>query len=465
MTTASKTASARLPDIVGSVNVISDPAQLGVYAVDGIKPGAAARPGTAEEVAEIVKYAAAENLGVIATSARTKLGMGLAPRRYDLAVDMTRLNRIIAYDPRDLTLSVEPGVLLRTLDAALLEHRQFLPMRMPYWNRATVGGTIASGVDTPMRQFYGTPRDYVLGMNFVTGEGAAGKSGGRVVKNVTGYDLHKLMIGALGSLGILTRINFRTFPKPPGTRGFVAAFETADGAVEMRNRIARSALTPLTLEILSPRVAELFISEAAARIDPDAAAPKMLSPVHWTLAASYAGTEKVLERYVTDLGRMANESGAASTAALDDSMRPSVWGRLREFIPIALEASPAAMILKIAAVPMRIKDALAAAVREAEAAALPWAAVARGVGVIYFALLPPGREQAALQRMATAANQIIAAGEKLEANTWIPWCPAELKNSVKLWGAARGDFAEMQKVKKAFDPQGILSPGRYVGGM
>jgi glycolate oxidase len=96
MTTASKTASARLPDIVGAGNVISDPAQLGVYAVDGIKPGAAVRPETAEEVVEVVKYAAAENLGVIATSARTKLGMGLTPRRYDLALDMTRLNRIIA---------------------------------------------------------------------------------------------------------------------------------------------------------------------------------------------------------------------------------------------------------------------------------------------------------------------------------------------------------------------------------
>jgi FAD/FMN-containing dehydrogenase len=364
-----------------------------------------------------------------------------------------------------LTLSVEPGVLLRNLDAALREHLQFLPMRMPYWNRATVGGTIASGVDTPMRQFYGTPRDYLLGMNFVTGEGAAGKCGGCVVKNVTGYDLHKLMIGSLGSLGIITRINFRTFPKPPATRGFVARFETAEGAVEMRNRIAKSALTPLTLEILSPQVAELFMSEVAARIEPDAAAPKMLSPQHWTLTASYAGTEKVLGRYAADLDRMAKESGAAGTAVLDDALRPSVWGRLREFIPIALEASPAAMIVKMAVVPMRIKDALTAAAREAEAAAVPWAAMARGVGVIYFALLPQGREPATLQRLAAAANQIIAAGEKLEANAWIPWCPAELKSSVKLSGAARGDFAEMQKVKKAFDPQGILSPGRFVGGM
>ncbi|HXZ13201.1 MAG TPA: FAD-binding oxidoreductase [Candidatus Sulfotelmatobacter sp.] len=465
MTTASKTAAARLPDIVAAENAISDPAQLGAYAVDGIKPGAAARPGSAEEVAELVKYAARENMGAIATSARTKLAIGMTPKRYDLAIDMARLDRIITYDPHDLTLSVEPGLLLRKMDSALAEHRQFLPMRMPYWNRATVGGTIASGVDTPMRHFYGTPRDYVLGMHFVTGEGARGKSGGLVVKNVTGYDLHKLMIGSLGSLGIITRINFRTFPKPPATRGFLAAFDSADGAIDLRHHIAQSALTPLSLEILSPRVAEIFTSSAAAQVEPEAAPPKMLSPQHWTLTASYAGTENVLERYARDLGRMANESGAASTAVLDDTTRPSVWGRQREFIPIALESSPAAMIVKMAVPPMRMKDALAILAREAEAGGLPWAAMARGLGVIYFALLPQAKSEETLRRMAAAANQILAAGEKLEANAWIPWCPAELKSAVKVWGVARGDFAEMQKVKKAFDPQGILSPGRFVGGM
>jgi glycolate oxidase FAD binding subunit len=465
MSTASKTVAARLPDIVGAGHAITDPAQLGVYAVDGITPAAAVRPGSAEEVAEVMKYAAAENLGVIATSARTKLGMGMTPRRYDLAVDMTRLDRIIAYDPRDLTLSVEPGLLLQNLNTALAEHKQFLPMAMPYTNRASVGGTIASGVDTPLRQFYGTPRDYVLGMHFVTGEGARGKSGGLVVKNVTGYDLHKLMIGSLGSLGIITRINFRTFPTPAASRGFVATFESADGAVALRNRIAQSPLTPLTLELLSPRVAELFTSSAAARIEPSVPQPQMLSPKHWTLAAAYAGNEKVLERYAGDLGRMAKECGAKSTAVLDDTTRPSVWGRLREFIPIALEASPATTIVKMSVLPMRMKEALVAAAREAEAASLPWAAVARGLGVIYFALLPEGRGEEMLRRVAAAGNQILAAGANLEANAWIPWCPADLKSTLKVWGLACADFAEMQKVKKVFDPLGIISPGRFVGGM
>ncbi len=208
-----------------------------------------------------MKFAAAEKLAIVATGARTKLNIGLPPRQYDVALDMTRLDRIISYDPGDLTLSVEAGIPLRKLQSALSEHRQFLPLAVPFMNRATVGGTIASGIDSPLRQLYGTARDYVLGMEFVTGDGIPAKSGGRVVKNVTGYDIHKLMIGALGTLGVITKINFRTFPQPHSSRGFVALFSTSAQAVDMRHLIAQSPLRPLTIELFSPGVADLFSSE------------------------------------------------------------------------------------------------------------------------------------------------------------------------------------------------------------
>ena len=214
----------RLNEIVGAANVASDFAQLAAYEIDRKLPAAAVRPATSEEAAEIVKFAAAENLSLVATGARTKLGIGYTPTRYDLALDMTRLNKVIAYDPGDLTLSVEAGVPLAKIAQLLAEHHQFLPLAVPFSARTTIGGTIASGVDSPLRQFYGTARDFLLGMEFVTGEGVAAKSGGRVVKNVTGYDIHKLMIGALGTLGVITRVNFKTFPMPLGSRGFVARF-------------------------------------------------------------------------------------------------------------------------------------------------------------------------------------------------------------------------------------------------
>jgi len=134
----SKTASSHLPDIVGAEHVSTDPAELGACAVDGRLPSVTVCPGSTEEVIEVVKYAAAEKLALIASGARTKLGIGSPPTRYDVALDMTRLNRIIAYDPGDLTLSVETGTPLRKVAEALAQHRQFLPLAVPFFDRATV---------------------------------------------------------------------------------------------------------------------------------------------------------------------------------------------------------------------------------------------------------------------------------------------------------------------------------------
>ena len=226
MSTTGVIFSSQLASIAGSANVTCDSPNLTAYEIDGKAPAAAVRPGSSEEIAEIVKFALSEKLALVASGARTKLSMGMPPRQYDIAIDMARLARVIAFDPNDLTLGAESGISLREIASLLAEHNQWLPLWRPLRNQATIGGTIASGVDGPLRQFYGTARDYVLGIEFVTGEGACAKSGGRVVKNVSGYDIHKVMIGALGTLGIVTKVNFRTFPVPALMRGFAAAFKS-----------------------------------------------------------------------------------------------------------------------------------------------------------------------------------------------------------------------------------------------
>ncbi len=465
MTTASKTASSRLLDIVAAEHVSTNPAELSACAVDGKLPSVKVCPGSTEEVAEIVKYAAAEKLALIASGARTKLGIGSPPARYDIALDMTRLNRIIAYDPGDLTLSVETGAPLQKVAESLAQHRQFLPLAVPFFDRATVGGTIASGVDTPLRQFYGTARDYVLGMEFVLGEGVRSKSGGNVVKNVTGYDLHKLMIGSLGTLGVITRVNFKTFPMPVSSRGFVATFESLDRAIEMRNRVAQSPLTPMTFDLFSPRVAELFSTPGAERLATSVMPAGVLSPCHWALAIGYSGKENVLSRYEAELRRMAAESAADNVTVLADRVRAAAFAFKREVIPIAIESSPATTIVKISVLSARLKDALIAAIKAADTNQLPWAAMARSLGVIYFALLPADLSEASHRQAVATTNHILAAGASLGANMTIPWCPSEWKSVLKIWGPERHDLAQMQKVKKVFDPLGIFSPGRFIGGI
>src|SRR5580692_2427351 len=394
----------RLSEIVGAANVASDFAQLATYEIDRKLPAAAVRPGSGEEVAEIVEFAASEKLALVPTGARTKLGIGYAPSRYDLALDMTRLNKVIAYDPGDLTLSVEAGVPLAKLAQVLAEHRQFLPLPVPFANRTTIGGLLASGVDSPLRQFYGTARDFLLGMEYVTGEGVAAKSGGRVVKNVTGYDIHKLMIGALGTLGVITRVNFKTFPTPLDRRGYVARFLSAEHAFDSCHRFAQSPVAPLSMEIFSPQVSELFASPAAQRVAESPLPKHIFETDEWAVAVTYSGNEKVMARFIAELGHSTKPINIRGLTLYTEETLLPVWNREREFIPIALASSPATTIVKMSVLPMRMKDALAAARQAAETNDVRWAAMARGLGIIYFAILPSEHSDAHCQRVANVAN-------------------------------------------------------------
>jgi FAD/FMN-containing dehydrogenase len=320
-------------------------------------------------------------------------------------------------------------------------------------------------VDTPLRQFYGTARDYLLGVEYVTGEGVLAKSGGRVVKNVTGYDLHKLMIGSLGTLGVVLRINFRTFTLPENSRTFVALFESAARALDMRNRMAQSSLTPSTLDVFSPSVADLLSSDVAVRYGSGVFPADLLSNKNWALTTGYAGNDKVLARYTAELSRMAQEAGAVGVKELAPGAVPAAFSRTREFIPIALQSSPATAILKISVLPMRMKEMLEVVARIAESNSVPWAAMARGLGVIFVALLPDEKNEEWRRRVTQTADQTINACGSLEGNATIPWCPSEWKSTMKIWGLERADVAQMQKVKRVFDPAGVLSPGRFMGGL
>ena len=479
MTASATTISSRLQAIVGASYVLDQPADCRAWAVDDVIPSIIVRPASAEEVAEVIRFAGAEKLAVIPAGARTKLTIGMPPARYDVALDITRINEIAHYDPGDLTLSVDAGMPLAKLNATLAERGQFLPWLVPYYAQSTVGGTLASGMDSPLRQFYGTARDFVIGAEFVTGEGKQSKSGGRVVKNVAGYDLHKLLIGSLGTLAVITRVNFRTFPAPPASRGFVASFSSAEGALELRRRIAESPLTPLTLDILSPELAQIFATRTPSGNEPpifsangqEPADSKLALPGDWfrardwQLCAAFGGTPEVLERYARDLKRHAQESRATSTSVLDDTTRPTVWGRLRESLPMLIDASAATTIFKVSLLPGHHASAIARLREIAARASLPSALVARATGTIYFAVLPETKNRNVMMQLqqCTAATFEFAADSRDHAT--IPFCPVELKQAVNVWGPACGDFPLMRRVKKTFDPEGVLAPGRFVGGL
>ncbi|HEU5410346.1 MAG TPA: FAD-binding oxidoreductase [Candidatus Acidoferrales bacterium] len=454
MTSSATVASSRLSEIVGAQNVLSDPRELSAYAVGGIIPKIAARPGTAQEVADIVKFAAAENLAVIPTGARTKLGIGMPPTRYDLAIDLTRLDRVISYDPGDLTLSVEPGISLVRLAQILVEHNQFLPLDVPYYERATVGGTLASGVDSPLRQAYGTPRDFVLGMEFVTGEGALAKSGGRVVKNVTGYDLHKLMLGAIGSLGIITRVNFKTFPLPPTTATFIASFSTMQAAAAFNSLIHKSPLRCQSIEMLSPSAVALLGENASPFAD--AAANSFL------VAVRIAGNDAVLARCERDLRTMAESSAGElrGFTRLNASREQHLWTAIREF-PAALLAQTNAVLLKAGCLRSDFSAFFEDTSALAQQRSVKIFHMFRGCGIFYCWIESAGPSS----NLANVCREFLQRAAISGRSATIISCPLELKRRLNIWGPPREDFPLMQQLKRAFDPRNIFAPGRFVGGL
>jgi glycolate oxidase FAD binding subunit len=445
----------QLAQICGESNVVHDPVGLAVYEIDGRFPAAAVQPGSEEEVSEIVKFAAREKLALVVCGARTKLAMGMPPRQYDFALDMSRIQRIIAYDPQDLTLCVESGTPLRTIANALAEHGQFLPLAVPFANRATAGGTIASGVDSPLRQSYGTARDFVLGMQFVTGDSVAAKSGGRVVKNVSGYDIHKMMIGSLGTLGVITRINFRTFPLPRTLSTFVAIFRDSGGACEFRNALSQSALRPRSVEILG----------AAGGAGPEvgAGAEIPLGADKWPVVVSFSGEESVLKRVRSEIEYLAaRHKDMSSLTQVDSDAGKKAMNFVSEFPAAILERFPAAAIFKISTVPTELPG-LANQIASIE---MPWILMMRAIGVAYLALLPANRSASSWLPLKQECARILSHGGKPPwRNVTLPWCPAALKPEIDVWGSPPASLDLMKKLKTVFDPSGILSPGRLMGGI
>ncbi len=199
-------------------------------------------PSDAQELADNLRRLALHDSTITLQGNGSKVRMGGAIQRTDQTVSTAGLTRLIQYEPRDLTISVEAGMLWRDLTAHLAHHHQMVPLDPPFSDTATVGGVVASNCSGPRRRLYGSARDLVIGMRFATLEGKLVDTGGMVVKNVAGLDMGKLMIGSFGTLAAIAVVNFKVLPKPAAERSFLLAFESAADAVAARARFTAGAL-------------------------------------------------------------------------------------------------------------------------------------------------------------------------------------------------------------------------------
>lgn len=452
MSHATVSVAERLADLVGPSRILTDATAITTYEVDGCRPFAVLLPNSAAEIAEILRFASAEHLAVIPVGGKTHLHIGMPPHRYDVAIDICGMNRVLAYEPRDLTLAVEPGITYSDIDRRLQENRQFLPLGAA-GKSATIAGMVAAAADGPLRYAYGTCKDFLLGLEFVTGEGIVSKSGGSVVKNVTGYELHKLFIGSLGTLGVITRLNFRTFPLPLARQMFVISFERHSDAIVFCRQIVNSHLQPKILDVIDPGAAALLADRGAG----------FLSRQSWFVIVQASGQEPVLKRHRQDLASLAATLGAREFLTLDETQRDQLFACLSQFSAIAFETTSVAAVLRIAALPGALTEIVEKVRKVTDQHELACAALIRAHRILYLALMP---EDARLYpKLVSCCRELMQLCLSSGAAAMIERCPAEMKAILDVWPSPGSEFEIARRLKGVFDPHSVLSPGRFRGNI
>ena len=241
-----------LETIVGPQGLLDAAISMREFAIDGIEPRTVVTPADPAELAAVLEYAHRSKFTVIPAGGFSHQHIGATPEQVDIVVRTTRLAAVEHYDAGDLTIGIGAGATIAQLNSLIAPHQQIFPAEVPEPERTTIGGLLATNSHGPLKHSFGGARDWLIGVRFVTADGKLAKAGGRVVKNVAGYDLMKLLIGSYGTLAVIVGASFKLFPAPRRTRTYVAQFATIDEALAFRRRMVQSPLSPLALELVSP---------------------------------------------------------------------------------------------------------------------------------------------------------------------------------------------------------------------
>lgn len=397
-------------------------------AVLGVVPRRAYEPASEDEAREAMRACAAEGLRVAFVGGGTDLGVGAPPAALDAVVRTGRLARIVEHAPADQIVRVEAGMTIAALQRALAPHGQRLALDPPLPERATAGGVVAANAFGPLRTRYGGVRDLVIGASFVRADGVLARGGGKVVKNVAGFDLPRLLVGSLGTLALVTSVTFRLHPIP-----------------QARATVLFPALDPR-------RVRALVRAWTEAQVEP-AAAAALVGPGGWDLAVRLEGFAPGVAQQSDRLLGAAAAAGAAG-ARLDEAAEGALWAR-HDAIRVL-----GAFRAKLSARPADVEGAGAALA--GLLAALPG-----GAGVWYptLGLGYACGDAASPAEVAAAATAARAALAPSGGALVVAAASAEVRARFDPWGAPPSALAVMRRLKAQLDPDARLAPGRHAGGI
>jgi glycolate oxidase FAD binding subunit len=383
-------------------------------------------PATEQDLAQVLKLANEADLAVIPRGGGTKLAWGNPPHRADVLLSTARLNAITEHAWSDLTVTVEAGCTIKQLREALVQHGQRLALD-PLWPiRATVGGILSTNDSGALRLRFGSLRDLIIGVTIALPDGTLAKSGGKVVKNVAGYDLPKLVTGALGTLGVITQATFRLHPLPKESRTISCLALDSQEAQRLlltiqSSKLAHSASQVRFVEFMQPQIDVLF-------------------------EATQAGLDAQVAQLKTIL---------APSAVIDPG--PAVWNARQELFSAAVDNPGNSALTKISVLPAQIAETYES-FNAITANRIRFQAVvqATGIGFVYFDAAPPA--------IANALQSIRAKLEAMGGSLTIAHHPSAMP-PLDAWGNPGDALPLMRAVKQQFDPKSTLNPGRFVGGI
>ncbi|MGB6017843.1 MAG: FAD-binding oxidoreductase [Nodosilinea sp.] len=413
----------RLTEILGSDCILS-PDSLDIPAY--LTPEAVVYPTTEAELSAVMACAHAHHWRVLPCGSGSKLTWGGLGSGVDLVVSTARLNQIIDHAVGDMTLTAQAGVKLVDLAPRLAQHAQFLAIDPAYPAEATLGGIVATADTGSLRQRYGGLRDMLIGISFVRYDGQVAKAGGRVVKNVAGYDLMKLMTGSFGTLGVLAQLTFRLYPVQDVSKTVVVTGAAAAIAA-LTSALRLSPLTPVAMDLLSPALADsLGYGKTLA-----------------LLSRFQSISPGVDEQVQTLLGLV--EAGL-SASVLEGAEDEQIWAASREALFPSAGDLGQAVVAKVGLPPIQAVAWLDQ---------LPPRSVARlhagsGLGTA---------------RLGEASAEVLETLRSTAGYLTLLESPLALKKTVDVWGYSGNALSVMKALKTQFDPYNGLSPGRFVGGI
>ncbi|HJQ23969.1 MAG TPA: FAD-binding oxidoreductase [Blastocatellia bacterium] len=400
--------------ITGSDYVIENPE----LQVDRRAPALLVEPASAQEVAACLGVCSELNAAVVPAGRATWLDGGNPLRRADVLLSLERMGRVIDYSPPDLTVTVEAGMRLHAFNEMVNRDRLWLPLDPPGADAASVGAVVACNSSGALRCGYGTPRDYVIGLKLAHTDGRESKSGGRVVKNVAGYDLNKLYVGSFGTLAVITEVTFKLRPLPEQCVTVALMAHPSERITGLARQIIATELQPVACVLSFATGAESLLLRFA---DNTAAVKAQRDELQKARGKAYQTTEV---------------SGAGEAA---------LWAKLNDL-------DCASQIALRMSVPLsKTVDLYEDLINDKAAAVM----ADLGSGIVRAAMN-------ATAEVAATIKQRRAAVAKLGGTLFIEKAPLEVKRQVDAWGEVGTSVRLMHAVKEKFDPHGILNPGRFI---